>query len=204
MIRAILVGTKTQTRRLVNPGKYVLPTDIGPWVFAMDGGGFGGLSRETNGGVSVFPLPRSPYGVPGDRLWVREAWKTAQSLDDDDATSMAKQCVEEAGYESPWAPVEYSADGERRDWTGAFGETGRQRLARFMPRWLSRITLEVTGVRVERLKDISEDDARAEGCQDGANDPRALFEALWDSINGAKGPWASNPWTRVVSFRRLP
>lgn len=79
-----------------------------------------------------------------------------------------------------------------------------------MPRWASRITLEVTGVRVERLQDISEEDASAEGVEmyDSATGdvfygPRDAFMALWETINGKRAPWASNPWVWVIEFRRV-
>ncbi|CDN87367.1 hypothetical protein BN948_01789 [Hydrogenophaga intermedia] len=134
-----------------------------------------------------------PYGQPGDRLWVREAWRTvaeADALPPRDLT--------------PAHRIWYEADG--LDQPGF----GRYRPGMFMPRWASRILLEVTDVRVERLQDISEADAVAEGVEPVAthNRPGAIathcgaYELLWEQINGP-GSWDANPWVWVVSFKRL-
>ncbi len=87
---------------------------------------------------------------------------------------------------------------------GNFGPWGRIRIARFMPRWASRITLEVTAVRMERLQDISEEDARAEGAtiQDAFEPYRFAYKCLWESINGL-GSWDENPVVKVISFKRV-
>ena len=163
-------------------------------------------------------LHQCPYGVPGDRLWVREAWRAAAYYD--------RQPPREIG-----GHVTYVAD----ETNGALPGSGRYRHARFMPRWASRITLEITDVRVERLHEITEDDAYAEGIEFDAWDQapvtkkydekdawfqawdesmpnyvpaidqlaRASYRSLWESLNGA-GSWALNPLVWVVSFRRLP
>lgn len=156
MVRAILDGTKTQTRRVVK-----LPTasevEHGGTYFRT-GAPDKELFRETRSRSEH--LVRCPFGVPGDRLWVREAHR--------------EWCPEE----SPWM-VRYRADGALRvttcDWDEgphylspteagcASEETARWRPSIHMPRWASRITLEVTGVRVERLQEITEEDAKAEG-----------------------------------------
>ncbi|MFN8993924.1 MAG: hypothetical protein ACK5X3_09750, partial [Pseudomonadota bacterium] len=141
-----------------------------------------------------------PYGQPGDRLWVREAWLTVDG--------------ESAFYRADYAP---DAKGERDH-----GVSWRP--AMFMPRWASRIELKVTGIRVERLQDISEADAVAEGvertvtgdgwrryCNDEQQEAAGLtpcssaigsFQSLWESINGP-GAWGANPWVWVVEFRRI-
>lgn len=196
MVRAILAGTKTQTRRVLKPQPF--------WVNLGDG--------QPN------PMPPCPYGAPGDRLWVKETWRSTQSLDALSPSDIGKGAVN-AGYSKPWAPVEYVADGRRLNWEDSFGpDAGKTRVSIHMPRWASRITLEVTGVRVERLCDISEEDAEAEGAAhrlapggdlagafDGCETPitySAHFRDLWESINGA-GSWAANPWVWVVTFKRL-
>lgn len=174
MVRAILAGTKTMTRRIVKGAPvYVDPEpkyEPGTW-------GFTGGSYPESGRVV-----RCPYGVPGDRLWVRETWGPLAG----GVTYRATANTE-------------SHDGNR--WTPAI----------HMPRWASRISLEVTAVRVERLQAITPSDAIAEGAfgEDRYHTepplpyPVATFKALWDSINGERAPWASDPWVWVVGFRRV-
>lgn len=140
--------------------------------------------------------PPCRYGQPGDTLWVREAW--------------APMCREADPY------AEYRADTNdvrpgKRDKNDA--EAPRWKPAIFMPRWASRLTLEVVAVRVERLQEITEEDARAEGVTPFPLDPegdiwtdgkhRTAFEHLWGEINGWTGPksWQSNPWIWRVEFR---
>jgi hypothetical protein len=185
MIRALLAGTKTQTRRIakiddVAYGKPVRWISVGPC---------------TTGLQDV----ACPYGVPGDRLWVREAFSGARAY-------------ETHGYPlKEWGnKIWFWADGnpERGDWT-------KPRPSIHMPRALSRITLEVVDVRVERLQDISEADSLAEGivkAYDGyglpagehfhAADPRKSYLSLWEAINGP-GSVEANPLVWAVKFRRL-
>jgi hypothetical protein len=157
MVRALLAGTKTQTRRVVKPQPEV-QHDGEPYWFV--GGYRAWQHRSTTdvlrrGGNPIL----CPYGQPGDRLWVREAHSIGPG------PGVPLQPGETAGA-LRWPHITYSADGavERRDtrWKGAFG-MGRPSI--HMPRWASRITLEIVSVRVERLKEISEADARAEGCE---------------------------------------
>jgi hypothetical protein len=180
MVRALLAGTKTQTRRVVKgwPLEWLKPGMFTPEYVAL----------PENGAC--------PYGQPGDRLWVRETF----------AGSIA---YERHGYAlKDWGnKLWYVADGEPRS-----GQWTRPRPSIHMPRCLSRITLEVTGVRVERLQDISEADAQAEGCAlecmtpTGDDSGSAIhgpggYMALWESINGP-GSWDANPRVWVVEFRR--
>lgn len=142
-----------------------------------------------------------PYGQPGDRLWVREAWRADRQFD-----SLAPRELNHT-----FTAIGYEAGGALL----RLAEPGKLRPGMFMPRWASRITLEVTGVRVERLQDISQADAVAEGAPPshpsidavsrdyGYPDfPRSWYAQLWDSINGP-GSWKSNPWLWVVEFRRI-
>jgi hypothetical protein len=136
---------------------------------------------------------KSPYGAPGDTLWVREAWRAWSQYDDWPPSRLP-----------PGVDVQYIADASA-PWAS------RYRSPRFMPRWASRITLEVKGVRVERLQDISEDDARAEGVKPldyaahhvaAGCGARIAFEQIWNEINGP-GAWEANPWVWVVAFERV-
>lgn len=220
MVRAIRDGRKTMKRRVVE-----LPegaTQVAYWTTpsgrATPGYADPGVNYWTSGGNHIDPCP---CGQLGDRLWVREAWRVPVSLDDLSGKQIAEKCLD-AGYRKPWCPTQYEADGTRtseKDWRefGPHPSTqapGRYRHARFMPRWASRLTLEVTGVRVERLQDISEANAIAEGIlRDGEGwrgapglpwfaSPIAAFRSLWESINGA-GSWDDNPFVWVVEFRRI-
>jgi hypothetical protein len=185
MIRALLAGTKTQTRRVVKfkPWHQIEQRDDGshwPWMHDSD------HDRD-------YWLP-SPYGQPGDRLWVREAFRLCAEAD---ATPPRDT---DAAYR-----VWYEADAPHQP--GA----GKLRTGMFMPRWASRITLQIAGVRVERLQDISEADAIAEGAPsaDLVSGRECIFphqglhrwgfQLLWQQINGLDS-WDANPWVWVVTF----
>jgi hypothetical protein len=139
------------------------------------------------GGVMRPLLTTCPYGWIGDRLWVRETWQQGQRNGSDLVLFYKASHEKEVDEDIKWKP------------------------SIFMPRWASRITLEITGVRVERLQEIKEKDAKAEGsptlkgCQHTLKGYRYLlsFERLWDSINGKKYPWSSNPWVWVIKFKKL-
>ena len=189
MVRALLAGTKTQTRRAMKLHPSAIAcccggtaarwkvSDGDQWYCGICGGGNRLTSRDVDG-------IRCPYGAPGDRLWVKETHGFVTSDRD--------------------GPVHdslvFRADGNE-------GWSGKWRPSIHMPRWASRITLEITGVRVERLQDISEDDAKAEGAPSSIHLPGGRFANenfahLWWSING-DGSWDANPWVWVVEFKRI-
>ncbi|WP_416406559.1 hypothetical protein RCH27_08875 [Paracidovorax citrulli] len=195
MVRALLAGSKTQTRRPLKPQPAPNhPHDGGTKWVLKDGlhvpvGSVGHLSVREKQGL------RCPYGQPGDRLWVREAWRTVAEAD-----ALPPRDLNEAHR------IWNEADAPHQP--GA----GKLRPGMFMPRWASRTILDVTAVRVERLQDISDEDCVAEGC--GATKdaigvhfttppaetiPRGMFRDLWESINGP-GSWDANPWVWAVTF----
>ena len=189
MVRAILEGRKTQTRRVVKPQPY-------------DGGHFLRLHN-----CPAIPIEATecfeeycPYGQNGDRLWVRETHNFGDG-----------------------EMIEYRADGSKHFIHDNAGRRIGKELGNkwkpsiHMPRWASRITLEVVSIRVERLQDISEEDAKEEGTDPyssaldiGVKDSPRIdagpyqkgYALLWGEINGP-GSWAANPWVWVVEFRRI-
>lgn len=220
MVRAILDGTKTQTRRVVKP-KYLLKHgDIVEW-------------REQNNiwfglnGYTTAAICKCPYGKPVDFLWVRETFCLENTYDyhgDHVVPSDGRPIIkhEDHGDGAYWliphyratepepniVPYRCDADDDRTRWTPSI----------FMPRWASRITLDITDVRIERLQDISEEDCIAEGINNimaadaVGKDPvsHILLPAavhgyayLWECINGP-GSWDANPWVWVIEFERVP
>lgn len=200
MVRAILDGRKTQTRRIV---KNVMP-DNGMWLKKP---------TKTRSGTTthVLDAPKynlCPLGKTGDHLWVRETWMPDAPRDGtwgdvefygckDSQLSM----MPERFRKSEYCIHRASWDGDELvGWTPSI----------HMPRWASRITLEITDVRVERLNDISNDDAKSEGCwygrgggvPDKAITPSDQFPTLWEEIYG-DGSWSSNPWVWVIEFKKV-
>jgi hypothetical protein len=194
MVRAILAGAKTQTRRVV---KYKPGSSLDTLVNRRD----------------PASLVCCPYGVPGDRLWVREA------------------CLIWGGGAGGDSEVLYQDD---EDWSVAEKECRHVLLKRvvqmklpkvgwwrkvpsiYMPRWASRITLELTEVRVQRVQEITDEDARAEGAEEWhascpeieahnrSGNYRNGFHDIWDSVNAKRGfPWSSDPWVWALTFRRV-
>lgn len=210
MVRAVLAGTKTQTRRVCKPAQFYSLSHV---VEVPDPQERGQVYNGSHFGDEEGDIQfASPYGGRGDRLWVREAWRTADTLDPLSPSAIADKCLD-AGYRKPWAPLQWEADGSKnKDWRG-FGPgngivvgPGKLRPGMFMPRWASRITLDVIGVRVERLQDISPEDCLAEGISGYATAGRGPLQTcyadLWESINGPES-WSANPWVWVVKFKRL-
>lgn len=221
MVRAILEGRKTQTRRVL---KIITPTgqrvpitspleraivDLGPSDIAD--GEFHYLS--TNGLSGPYRLP----AAPGDRLWVQETWARYQTVNHvwrPDGRAFSEVSDGFAGYRADGHDTIEDFRTHVRLMNGCDLEHveiegDRWRSPIHMPRWASRITLEVTGLRVERLQEISEEDAMAEGWPGAETDlgfarakPLQWFSALWDSIHGP-GSWDANPWVAAVSFRVL-
>jgi hypothetical protein len=195
MVRAILAGKKTQTRRVIKPqppddcelsicGRYS-PTKVGRDGVEYPGDEVYGAS--TKDGEWAIPCP---FGGDGDRLWVRETHAMLPG-----AT---------LAYKASWTGKEHeNNNGPCWQWTPSI----------HMRREYSRLTLEVTGVRVERLQAISEGDAEAEGCRaepvtgqrgDDGRYARDAFRDLWNSLNAKRGyGWEANPWAWVVEFRRV-
>lgn len=210
MVRAILEGRKTVTRRLVKP-QPSLPTTRwwpanghGPQWMAD------GPSEATGGTRQTWGWKVCPFGQPGDRLWVRES--TEADYDTHDAVVLARYCADKA-------PVMYwdEDDGELFQAVDHWSYPRDVRPSIHMNRAQARILLEITAVRVERLQDISEEQALAEGvkcepcdhtrqaCTDigcWGDTAKGAFGFLWESLNGA-GSWAANPWVWVVEFKRV-
>ncbi|MCH5568794.1 hypothetical protein [Pseudomonas syringae] len=208
MVRAILSGQKTITRRACKHQPDVPVTDAIPrrefphgpatidWYWRPK---FGHYQAGPSSGWDF----KCPYGQPGDRLWVREAWQA-----DAQVNAIAPRKL------SHGEPIQYPADGSSRQTGCSMITPGKTRPSIHMPRWVSRILLEITDVRVERLQDISRSDIRAEGLEcppELASDDvsptyrdwyPAAWRELWESINGADS-WNSNPWVWVVEFKRV-
>ena len=206
MVRAILEDRKTETRRVIKPQPNILKFD--PIIMS---GKYG--YRDEHG-----KLYKCPYGQVGDRLWVRETWFSFPSHDNLKPCEIPHTESIESMHEND---IDYLASPIE------FYNRGRIRQSIFMPRWVSRITLEITEIKVERVQDITEEGAMAEGIlshnkggpdrigrimyasRDGSHSEWELtaakaFERLWDSINKKRGfGWESNPWVWVVKFRRI-
>ncbi|RTX65052.1 hypothetical protein DZA20_03345 [Pseudomonas aeruginosa] len=210
MVRAILEGRKTVTRRVVKPQPDFLGSMVDPNT------PFETLDAGLHARITC------PYGEPGDRLWVRETWTDvnmcgapalAYRADED-----IRDLMEEPGFLDDRGAFNYD-DPRVKPYPFACWyaelDQARWRPSIHMPRWASRILLEITAVRVERLQDISEKQALAEGvelegegvCWAGAagtasDSPVESFRLLWELINGA-GSWNATPWVWAVEFKRV-
>ncbi|MCU8627710.1 hypothetical protein OE188_11235 [Klebsiella pneumoniae] len=188
MVRALLDGRKTQTRRPIK-WKQTRFTEIGE----REDGSKWPWSEDAEHACDFWHP--CPFGAVGDRIWVREAFRV-HSRATDVATLVYKASERNSWTEQtrrvPVAVCNKPATPEK--WTPSL----------HMPRWASRILLEITGVRVERLRSMSQDDARAEGviAASGPMEAGLAFRELWDSIYGEES-WKANPWVWVIEFKRV-
>lgn len=199
MVRAILDGRKTQTRRIIKkaPSEKINHRliDCNGWNWQVDQQGIHpSLHRDIDD-----PL-LCGFGSIGDRLWVRETWRGVV-------------LINSPGQAREYGVARYIPDEKlckRIDYRATQEPDGEPwKPSIHMPRWASRINLEITGIRVERLQDISDDDAWSEGIDEAevltipsANAASAAYSKLWESING-KGSWDKNPWVWVIEFKMV-
>lgn len=186
MVRATLSGNKTQTRRIIKDQPYTIEGNvsvIGGIDTSID------ILRDKNQ-VSSFIIKncKCPYGKVGDQLWIRETWFDNLFPRSD----LEKSTREEIHYRADGIP---DFEGEERDMIW--------KQSNHMPRWASRIQLEITDIRVERLLDMNEGDAMAEGvCSEDFHSPFDMMRKTWESIYGPDS-WSLNPWVWVVEFKRV-
>lgn len=238
MVRAILEGRKTQTRRSIhpkpqeseyNPGSFPVwyrqPKTVvhnakrknpatGEWEDCKSTIKKGSLIHAQV--TKEWFVDNCPYGQQGDVLWVRETWRADWVYDNSPPSKI-----------EPTGGIRYEADGEETIY-GSYSWSKKTRPSIFMPRWASRITLEVIGIRIERLQDITEEDSKMEGVElnrfdsmpvegsmtwrdysrpegewgYGCGHAKGSYSSLWESINGP-GSWDANPWVWVVEFKRI-
>lgn len=210
MVAAIFEGRKTQTRRVVTPQPCNPSTfGISPiWGSGTKDGHFLICAATNEQGARVDRFIRCPYGQVGDRLWVREKWKvTAASA----GYKMRENSLIEIAYDNNGVAgfrIYPCLDRYRYvESVEARARLGKARPSIYMPRWAARLALKITGIRVERLREIEEQDAEAEGLNSCADySARDRFALLWDTINGAKTgrAWTDNPFVWVVEFVPLP
>lgn len=216
MVRAILSGAKTQTRRSMKPQP---ADDISQATFP---------NPSAHGWRSSLRHPHGPttahfcsFGQPGDRLWVRETWMPGYYHEADHEDGPKVSVIHRAdNAEATVAAPSYAL---AEQWEREFSEDGDEappwRPSIHMPRWACRLVLEITAVRVERLHELSESDAIAEGADENVladirlprnharaglpmvyADCREVFADLWDTTGG---DWDSNPWVWVIEFKRV-
>lgn len=205
LVKAILDGQKTQTRRVVKPQPEWFEPDA-VWQFCTEGHGGRGWYVHTD----EYPdegsdFYRCPYGEAGDRLWVREAWACGMP-----ALKSGRGFIPHYGYVEPtWdlKKIVYKAD-----WGNV--DPPKWRPSIHMPRRACRLVLEIVDVRVERLQEITPQDAKAEGDKERSGFPEfhlrgALchvdwFRHLWNSIHNKDGfDWKANPWVWVITFKQV-
>ena len=220
MVEAILSGQKTQTRRIITPQPpeeavhFTFNKEDGYWFYFTPAAG------------DLWPCTKDerltcPYGRPGDQLWVRETWRTSEDEGWIKGYSFLASINEDDGF------IEHQPGNKKRDswWEIAWiKHRSKWRPSIFMPRWVSRIQLRITDIRVEKLQDLRQRDAMAEGsapeekiihgsdvvyCKKAIPKATELksenyiggFQKLWDSLNKKRGySWESNPWVWVIEF----
>lgn len=217
MVRAILDGAKTQTRRVVKGCEFVKKTapGIAPYWRLLD------HPKKPEGGGSPMGAHLSvlcPYGQPGDRLWVRENFSIGEDLGEGWEPWMSQGdrfLLLEDGGSDYRVPEDYVIPRNAKEMHHNEGSPEHWRQfgtipSIFMPRWASRILLEITAIRVERLQDITSADCVEEGY---VSSPMESYQSeelvaldwyrqLWESLNGF-GSWAANPWVWVIEFKRV-
>ncbi len=182
MVKTILDGRKTQTRRVIIPQPKFVKSGVSAYAYEWKGQ-YVSLKKGL--------IELCPYGQVGDRLWVRETWAIIKENDNVPIYEMSQN-----------SGLFFKADNPTST------KVGKWRPSIHMPRWASRITLEITEVRVERLQEITEEDCYKEGIElphkryDGVDRAtRLLFQYLWDTLNAKRGyGWDTNPWVWVLSF----
>ena len=233
MVRAILAGRKTQTRRIIKPqpvrslphtkseGNLDIHRPMGwRWQDRFAGRQRSLFAADEAGGVHEVTRDGCPFGQPGDRLWVRETWCDADCF----YQSHENDVPSVIGYAADLSAIQFNGTKPRKipkydidQWNW---DSVKWRPSIFLRRWASRITLGVTDVYVERLGDLTGENARAERinlprcscevcsrsvmmCPADAGSHVEEFSHLWDKINGERAPWSASPWVWVVEFRRV-
>lgn len=229
MVRAILDGNKTQTRRVINkvPSHYEFSAKLSSvenlYRFWCKDELKPGIDNRSSGIIDV----KCRYGKIGDRLWVRETWAKDFSIhvSHNGLLYKATALTDNRNGRKEWATCD-----EKGNWFDYYNRPIKWKPSIFMPRWASRITLEIKNIRVERLQDISETDAEIEGINlidfncwenylvtkdwfyEGRNqreyhalqDSKMSFASLWDSINEKRGfGWEANPYVFVIEFKKV-
>lgn len=221
MVRAILDGRKTQTRRIMKPqpktnenGDIWWPSNICQSMINIKE-----MMQDNEGVWAGIAGISCPHGGVGDRLWVRETWSVVSHEFDDDGLMIdyVPDRPTKAVHEMPYGHgyftghVIYSADGGFTwgDDDGCIDGRSCWKPSIHMPRWASRITLEIIDVRVERLKNAGDTEFKAEGYPlereliGGSMDPFCWFRNLWDSVSPTNFKYEDNPWVWVIEFKRI-
>lgn len=202
IVRKILSGEKTNTRRIMNPQPVFDPAFSGGWVWKTK------RADTAIASINDGRYPEACPWAPGSRLWVRESFVVGQRM------KGWKPELDEQGDEKLPAVWYRADDNEDLLWTDEHGTTSFEvpwKPSIHMPRWACRLVLELVSVRVERLQDISEEDAKAEGAEIAPGDIqspdnlsyRGAFAFMWNEINGERGSWSDNPWVWVLELRRI-
>lgn len=221
MVKAILAGRKTQTRRVIKPQpKDTIIGDDGQWLpgDGHSGNGWYLAHNEYPEDGSIFY--NCPYGKPGDRLWVRETWTISQKKPDGYVITYREDWDNGPPLRSNIFVEKSSMNDKQIEQAERFfKKTMAWHPSIHMPRWASRINLEITAIRVQRVQDINKVDCEAEGIKKFAgyyklyfnngikgetDSPILSFQSLWDSINAARDfSWDSNPWVWVIEFKQI-